>query len=142
MVMKNSECKYCKCLYFTSAALARKVEKLAIESWKPTGLPPSHGYLLMLVIEEPGIQAGVLSGQLQLTPSTITRFIERLEQKKLVTRLSVGKTTQVYPTAKAEGMKKKLQGCLLHFYTTYSEILGKEESSKLVQNMNAVVSKL
>ena len=32
--MKTSDSKYCKCLYFASGALARKMERLAIESWK------------------------------------------------------------------------------------------------------------
>ena len=69
--MKTSTCKYAQCLYFTSNALARKVEKLAIESWKRVDLPPSHGYLLMLVLEEPGMQPGNIAAQLQLTPSTL-----------------------------------------------------------------------
>jgi hypothetical protein len=72
--MKSSESKYAQCLYFTSNALARKVEKLAIESWKPAGLPPSHAYLLLMVLEEPGQQPGNISAHLQLTPSTVTRL--------------------------------------------------------------------
>jgi len=51
--MKTTESKYCKCLYFTTNALARKVEKLAIEAWKPVNLSPSHAYLLMMAIEHP-----------------------------------------------------------------------------------------
>jgi hypothetical protein len=29
-------------LYFSTGVLAREVEKLAVECWKPTGLSPSH----------------------------------------------------------------------------------------------------
>ena len=82
--MKTSESRYCSCIYFSSAAFARKIEKIAVESWKPVGLAPSHGYLLMNVIDEPGIQPGALADQLQLQPSTITRLIEKLEEKKMV----------------------------------------------------------
>src|SRR5215207_3420539 len=84
--MKSSESKFKNCLYFTSNALARKVEKMAIESWKPVGLSPSHGYLLMLVNQEPGLQPGSIADHLQLTPSTVTRLVEKLEEKKLVVR--------------------------------------------------------
>ena len=69
--MKTSESKYCSCLYFTANALARKVEKLAIESWRKIDLAPSHAYLLNLVLEEPGIQPGMIAEQLQLTPAPL-----------------------------------------------------------------------
>ncbi len=140
--MKTSESKYCQCLYFTANALARKVEKLAIESWKEVNLPPSHAYLLMLVIEDAGIQPGVLSDQMQLTPSTITRLIEKLEEKKLVIRTTEGKTTNVYPTLKAKELLPKLKTCIKHFYNKYSSILGQEESARLINNMNKVSDKL
>ncbi|MDE3142627.1 MAG: winged helix-turn-helix transcriptional regulator [Bacteroidota bacterium] len=140
--MKTSECKYCQCLYFTANSLARKIEKLAIESWKEVKLPPSHAYLLMLIIEDAGIQPGVLAEQMQLTPSTITRFIEKLEEKKLVVRTTEGKTTNVYPTPKAKELLPKLNSCVKHFYEKYSTILGKEESARLVANMNKVSDKL
>ncbi|MBX9781863.1 MAG: MarR family transcriptional regulator [Chitinophagaceae bacterium] len=129
-------------MYFSSNALARKIEKLAQESWKPVGLSPSHAYLLMLVIEEPGIQPTALVEQLLLTPSTITRLIEKLEEKKLVVRTTEGKSTNVYATPKAKQMLPQLNKCLGHFYENYSTILGREESARLVQNMNKVTDKL
>ncbi|MBI2274845.1 MAG: MarR family transcriptional regulator [Chitinophagaceae bacterium] len=140
--MKTSESKFCSCLYFTTNALARKVEKLAVESWKKIGLAPSHAYLLKLVIDEPGMQAGVLAEQLQLTPSTITRLIEKLEEKKLVTRVTEGKTTNVFPTQKAKEMKPQIKQCIEEFHEKYVKILGKEESKQFIQNMNIMADKL
>lgn len=141
-IVKASESKYCKCMYFSSNALARKIEKLAQESWKPVELSPSHGYLLMLAIGQPGIQPTTLTEQLQLTPSTITRLIEKLEEKKLVVRTNEGKTTSVYPTAKGRQLKGQLEKCVEDFYKRYSTVLGKEASRKLVQHMNQVTDKL
>jgi DNA-binding MarR family transcriptional regulator len=140
--MKTSDSKYCKCLYFTANALARKVEKLALESWSKVGLSPSHAYLLMLVAEAPGIQPTGLSEHLQLQPSTITRLIEKLERKKLLIRTYEGKLTNVYPTPKGKEMLPRLKECLNEFYGRYSEILGKDESAKLVQNMGRIADKL
>ena len=129
-------------MYFVSNALARRVEKLANESWKKVNLSPSHAYLLMLVIRDPGIQPTALSEELQLQPSTITRLIEKLEEKKLLMRTTEGKMTNVFPTAKGKDLLPKLKQCVTEFYESYSNILGKEESSKLVQNMNRVADKL
>ena len=140
--MNTSESKYSQCLYFSSGALARKVERLAQESWKPVGLSPSHAYLLMMVIDDPGVQPGSLAKQLQLQPSTITRLIEKLEEKKLVLRSVDGKVTHVYPTSKARQMNSKLRDCVRHFYISHATILGKEESSKMVRNMNKLADKL
>lgn len=57
-IVKAADSTYSQCLYFSSNALARKMEKLAIECWKPVGLSPSHAYLLMLVLDNPGIHPG------------------------------------------------------------------------------------
>jgi DNA-binding MarR family transcriptional regulator len=140
--MKAANSKFCQCLYFSSNALARKVEKLANESWKKVGLSPSHAYLLMLSIEEPGIQPSELVKQLLLTPSTITRLIEKLEEKKLVVRTTEGKLTNVYPTPKAKAMLPELKDCLDDFYNKYVSFLGKDESARMTQSINKLVDKL
>jgi DNA-binding MarR family transcriptional regulator len=140
--MKTSESRYCKCMYFSANALARKIEKLAGDCWKKINLSPSHAYLLMVVVEDPGVQPGALADELQLTPSTITRLIEKLEEKKLVVRTTEGKVTNVYPTPKAKELYPKLKECSKHFYEIYSGVLGKEESARLVQNINKLADKL
>src|SRR5262245_46511649 len=122
--MNTSDSRFSQCLYFSSNAFARKIEKLAIESWKPVDLSPSHGYLLMAVVDEPGIQPGLLAEHLQLQPSTITRLIEKLEEKKLVVRTAEGKVTNVYPTPKAKDIYGKMQACVDNFFAAYSALLG------------------
>jgi DNA-binding MarR family transcriptional regulator len=140
--MKTSESKYSSCLYFTANALARKIEKIAIDTWKRVDLSPSHAYLLMLTLDEPGIQAGQLAEQLQLTPSTITRLLEKLEEKKLVIRASEGKQTNVYPTQKAKEMKPLLNECLIDATDRFGKILSKEESKQFIKTMHHVSEQL
>lgn len=140
--MKTSESRYCSCMYFSANALARKIEKLACDCWKKVNLSPSHAYLLMVVVEDPGVQPGQLANELQLRPSTITRLIEKLEEKKMVVRTTEGKLTNVYPTPKAKEMYPKLKECSKNFFETYASILGKEESAKLVHNINKIADKL
>ncbi|MEI6950767.1 MarR family winged helix-turn-helix transcriptional regulator [Paraflavisolibacter sp. H34] len=140
--MKVTDSKYGQCLYFTSAALARKVEKLALDSWKEVDLPPSIAYLLMAVLEEPGIQPSALAAELHLQPSTITRLIQKLEEKKLAVRTSEGKITHVYPTPKAKELLPRMKVCLQRFYQQYIQLLGEEESGRLVQDMGRLADKL
>lgn len=140
--MKASESRFKQCLYFSSNALARKMEKLANDSWQAVGLSPSHAYLLMTVIQEPGVQPGALAGELQLKPSTITRLIEKLEDKKLVVRITEGKTTAVYATPKGKELVPQLNTCLCNFEAGYLKILGEEDGQKLVENMNKLSDSL
>jgi len=140
--MKTTDSKYRQCLYFTSNALARKIEKLAQGIWAKVDLSPSHAYLLMLAIEEPGIQPSSLAENLQLQPSTITRLIEKLEEKKLLVRTTEGKMTNVYPTPKGKELAPRLRDCVNEFQNSYSTLLGKEESAKLVQSIGKFADKL
>lgn len=140
--MKARESAFNQCLYFSSSALSRKVEKMAEESWKKIGLAPSHAYLLTLAISEPGIQAGEIAEQLHLTPSTITRLIQKLEEKKLVVRVYEGKSTLVYPTAKSRYLYPKMQECLSEFYEKYTSVLGVDESARFIRNINTLNDKL
>ncbi|MDQ6609531.1 MAG: MarR family transcriptional regulator [Bacteroidota bacterium] len=140
--MKTVDSKFCQCLYFTSAALARKVERLAVESWKGVCLSPSHAYILLAVLDEPGMQPSTLSKHLQLQPSTITRLIQKLEKKKLVIRTTEGRITNVYPTPKAKELLPKMIECRKKFSERSYNAIGKEESSRLVNNMSKIADKL
>lgn len=140
--MKTGDSKFCRCLYFTSAALARKIEKMAAGSWKPTGLSPSHAYLLTAVLEEPGIQPTTLGEHLQLQPSTITRLVDKLEEKKFVVRTAEGRLTNVYPTPKAKELQPKMVTCMKDFFEKYTALLGREESFQLVKDLAKIADRL
>lgn len=140
--MKTSDSKYKNCLYFTTNALARKTEKLAQHSWKKVGLSPSHGYLLFLVLENPGIQPGLIAEHLQLTPSTVTRLVEKLEVSKLLVRITEGKTSSLYATNKAKALMPRMVECVKEFADNCDNLLGKDEISKLVQKIGKTADKM
>src|SRR5882672_2832284 len=105
MVKKTTESLYSHSLYFASGALARQIGKMAKEAWKPSGLHPSHAHLLQLILAENGTfnmsYPTFLSNDLLLSPSTITRFLEKLEKKELITRFPYEHLMVVQPTQKA-----------------------------------------
>lgn len=140
--MKTSSSRFSECLYFASNALARKMEKMANENWKQIDLSPSHAYLLIIALDEPGVQPSALADQLQLQPSTITRLIEKLEEKKLLVRTTVGKLTNVYPTPKAKGLTPKIKQITKEFTEASLKLIGEKDSFLLLENMTKMADKL
>ena len=129
--MQDKSTKYCGCLYFASNALARNLTRLAEEAYAPTGLAPSHAMLLMAVIAQPGINPTDLANIMLLKPSTVTRFVEKLEQKGLAERRSNGKYTEVYPTEIGNALNMKIKAAWMDLYRHYTELLGEEAGTQL-----------
>ncbi len=142
IVMIKCDSKYCGCLYFSASALARIITKMAEEEFASTGLTPSYAFLVMSINANPGIQPKDLSAEMQLSPSTITRLIEKLEHKSLVERKTVGKTTEVYPTEKSVILGKTIKESWMNFYKRYAEALGEDESKNLTAMIYSATKKL
>lgn len=126
---------YCQCLYYSSNALARVLTKLGEEAFGKTGLSPSHAFLLMAAIRSPGIQPSELSDLLMLTPSTVTRLIEKLESKGLAERKVDGKMTMVYPTVAGRKMEKMLMDAWSGLYERYVDVLGEKAARILTEGV-------
>jgi DNA-binding MarR family transcriptional regulator len=129
--MKDKSAKYCGCLYFASNALARNLTRLAEEAYAPTGLAPSHAMLLMAVIDQPGVNPTELAETMLLKPSTVTRFVEKLEEKGLVVRQANGKYTEVYPTEAGTAMNMKIKAAWMDLYRNYTGLLGETSGAQL-----------
>ena len=140
--MVKCDSKYCGCLYFSANALARNITKMAEEEFATTGLTPSYAFLVMSITENPGIQPKDLSAEMLLTPSTITRLIEKLETKKLVERKIQGKYTEVYPTEKGISLANDIKESWMNLYNRYSNMLGEEEAKNLTAMIYNATKKL
>jgi DNA-binding MarR family transcriptional regulator len=140
--MKSEKPSYCGCLYYASNALARMMTKIAEEEFAVTGLSPSYAIILMTVINQPGLQAGEIAGVMQLTPSTITRLLEKMEGKGLLVRQSEGRATEVYPTGKGIDLKEIISKAWGGLYQRYSNILGEKEGQMLASHIAAATSQL
>ncbi len=140
--MEKGESKYCGCLYYSANALSRIMTKMADEAFSVTGLSSSYAFLLMTVNDKPGIQPKEISQQMQLTPSTVTRLIEKMEHRGLLERKPAGRTTQVYPTDSSLELDKKIKEAWKGLYYKYSELLGKEKGNQLTIDINDAALKL
>jgi MarR family transcriptional regulator, organic hydroperoxide resistance regulator len=140
--MEKCELKYCGCLYYSSNALARILTKMADEAFAPIGITSSYAFLLMSINEKPGIQPTELSKYMQLTPSTVTRLIEKMEYRGLVERRNSGRITEVFPKEGSLELQPKIKECWKGLYAKYAEILGKEVSDNLTRDIRDVLDKL
>ncbi len=119
------------CLFFNTNGLSRYLLKIAEKEFKHLKLSPAHASLLLLVYDTPGIGPKELSSQLHLTPSTITRFVDVLVKKKLVSRSAKGKTVQVSPTQKGLELKRSVAVAYKKLYLKYTKVLGSETANAL-----------
>ncbi|CAN7432832.1 MarR family transcriptional regulator [Paenibacillus sp. LjRoot153] len=131
-----------QCLYFTTNRLSRVISRMADDAFATTGLAPAYGYLLRLVVAKPGIPQKELSEKLYITPSTLTRFIDKLENKRLVERQVKGKTVLVFPTEKAIELEPSIRAASKELLRTYKAILGDEIATILTQSLESASEKL
>ncbi|ULL13751.1 MarR family transcriptional regulator [Paenibacillus sp. H1-7] len=130
------------CLFFTANRLGRAITKMAEEEFAPTGLTPMYGYLIRLVNGAPGISQKELSKKLSITPSTLTRFIDKLEGKQLVERKGQGKTVHVYPTPKGEQLEETIRAASKRLHQRYETILGSDFAKQLGINIESASEQL
>jgi MarR family transcriptional regulator, organic hydroperoxide resistance regulator len=116
-------------LYFNAGALARAVEKLAIECWKPTGLSPSQGHILYYLIHWGDVTGStVIARNLLLDPSTVTRLLEKLEKKALVYRFVYDGVWMVQASQEAWKLEPQITECEYTFRKRCIELLGENVS--------------
>ncbi len=123
------------CLFFNTNTLSRHLLKLAEQEFAPLKLSPAHASLLLLVYETPGISPKDLSRLLQINPSTVTRFVDALTQKKLVRRHTKGKVAFIYPTPKGIAVRGQVATAYKRMCLRYANILGPEAAGLLSHQM-------
>lgn len=134
--------EFSNCLYFSTNNLVKKLSNVADDAFREVGLAPSHAFLLMAVNKKSGIQPSELSKILQLTPSTITRLVEKMERKGYLERISEGRATQIHPTEKCVQADDKIRTAWNTLKANYKAVLGErytevltEMTVKAVENM-------
>lgn len=96
-------------LFFLTSALSRKLTSEADDVFATMGLSSSHALLLLFIKKEPEIQPSSLAGKMHLKPSTITRLVQKLETRQLVTKRSEGRATSIVCTNEGEELASSIE---------------------------------
>jgi len=121
------------CLYFTASTLCRHMNRMAEEEFKKVGLSPSHSFLLLLTDESPGISQKEAARYLNLSPSTVSRFVDALVLRSLIEKRENGRLVLLFPTEQGGIQCDEIRRAWANLYERYSDILGEEAGRELTR---------
>lgn len=135
-------CKLDGCLFFSTAKLARELGKLADDSFSKTGLSPSHAVLLYMINLRGKIQQKDVGELLHLTPSTITRLIDKLVRKGYVEKQTEGKNVCLLSTSEGQAQQDEIIDAWNLLHKGYQDILTEEEMLRFLEISEKLLEKL
>lgn len=138
----SDPCKLNSCLFFSSSKLSRTLKKVADESFVRTGLSPSHAFILYLVSQEENMSQKKVGELLHLSPSTMTRFVDKLLDKKLIVKSSEGKNAYLSITQDGLLMKPIIMTAWESLNTLLNSALTEEEKLTYIQLSNKILERL
>jgi DNA-binding MarR family transcriptional regulator len=133
------------CLYFNTTALARVVEREWTQAFKPLGVTPPQGFLLRLVLAQPGMSQHEIATELTISRPTATRLIDGLQALGLLERREAehdARHWSVYPTAKGRAMQDALNTASGAVTRRIQQHVGKENFLDTVGKVRSVCSAL
>lgn len=135
-----------RCLYFNLNALTRRINQIWDDAFASVELSPAHAYLLRLLLEEPGLSPKQIADTLKLKKSTVTRFIDSLEDKGFVVRRKGNehdsRLIAIHPTRQARAIEAELEIQEDKLYQRLCITLGEEQMKELVQISKHTLDKL
>ncbi|TFW31901.1 MarR family winged helix-turn-helix transcriptional regulator [Massilia horti] len=100
-----------ECIYFNTAALARRLEREWAQAFSPFGVTPPQGFMLRAILDRPGMLQYELADALSISRPTVTRALDGLVQRGYVERRRTdadGREVAIHPTAAAVAIKAAL----------------------------------
>jgi MarR family transcriptional regulator, temperature-dependent positive regulator of motility len=133
------------CMYFNTAALARRLEKEWAAAFRPFGLAPPQAFALRAVLAAPGMLQSELAASLAISRPTATRALDGLAAKKMITRRPTGEDGRhlaVYPTPAAMAVEADLNAASGQVTQRLKRLLGEAAFEGVVQQVRGVRSAL
>ena len=133
------------CLYFNTTALARQLERIWSEAFKPFDLTPPQAFTLRAVLSRPGMLHSELSDTLKIARATTTRAVDGLSARGLLERRPTkrdGREWEIHPTPAAIELRDALNAASGSVTTRLKAELGEGQFSGFVQQARAITSQL
>ncbi len=131
--MKTLQDQFHACLYFSSSALARVLDRSAKELFGAVELSPTQGYILMAARKASGITVGDLAHVLVLDQSTVTKTLEKMELKGLVQREVFGRSVRIFLTQAGERREADAKAAWKKLRTIYEPLVGQADVVALTE---------
>ncbi len=135
-------CQLDGCLFFSTTKLARVFTRIADGAFGKVGLSPSHALLLYTVNQRSGIHQKEIGETLHLTPSTITRFVEKLEGKGFVSKRAEGKGVSIYTTKEGLALQPEIMKAWDNLRDMYKDILTEGETRQFIATSGKLLCEL
>lgn len=122
-------------LFFASSALARSMSNLADKAFKNMEITPTQGFTL-IAINELGLHGtSDIAKELYLQPSTITRFVDKLENLGYVKRKYKGRQVEIYLTKQGLEKEREALKCLNNLNDLTLDVLPEDEKVEVVKEI-------
>lgn len=133
------------CMYFNTAALARRLEREWALAFKQFGLAPPQAFMLRAILAAPGALQFELANTLAISRPTATRALDGLAAKKMIIRQPTdqdGRHMAVYPTANAIAIASNLNEASAKVTKRLKKLLGDATFAGVVEEIRGVRSAL
>ena len=139
--LTDNECQLNSCLFFSLSKVSRILKKEADDRFAITGLSPSHAFVLYIVCLKKRIHQKEVGDYLMLTPSTMTRFVDKLVSKGLVEREIEGKNVFLCATDEGEQLKPHVMKAWDNLNQLLNTTLTEDEKKTYIELNNKILSK-
>lgn len=129
------------CLYFNTTALARLLEREWSAAFAGFELTPPQGFMLRLVLDQPGLSQRELADAMTIARPTATRVLDGLEARKLVRRRAGeadGREQRIHPTPEAEAIRDALNAASGNVTRRLKQLLGPSVFEQTVGKIRGV----
>jgi DNA-binding MarR family transcriptional regulator len=133
------------CLYFNTAALARRLEREWTEAFSMFGLSPPQAFMLRVILAKPGLLQRELADELSIARPTATRALDFLQTKGLIERRGRdgdGREVCIQPTKNAIAIHAALNKASGTVTSKLKKLLGEAEFGETVSKIRSVRSGL
>lgn len=134
-----------ECLYFNTNALARTVTRIWTEAFSKFDLSPPHAFLLRVVLSKPGLLPNELAAELNLSRSTVTRFLDSLEKRGFLYRSTSGddrRELHIYPSKTAKAIHSDLDSTGKELTKLVKGVVGASEITNTVASLREIKTQL
>lgn len=133
------------CLYFNATSLARKLEREWAAAFEKFKLTPAQAFMLRVVLGKKTALQYEIAKEMNVTKSTATRTLDRLEKLNYIKRVVSQKDRreyEIHPTAKAMQIQMELNAAGAELTKKFKQQLGSDNFERAVEEIKAVAGKI